>query len=98
MTKLFVVLLVVGVALWALLARSRGSRPGGRRDDRAAAAPPPPGAAGRAAQDMVRCARCGLHLPAADAVQAGGQAYCGAEHASAVVERAPSNSESRRGC
>lgn len=82
MTKLLVVLLVVAVGLWALLARSRGSgrRGGTQRDGQAAAAAPAPSAS---AQDMVRCAHCGLHLPAADAVQVGTRSYCGAEHAAA---------------
>jgi len=32
-------------------------------------------------QDLVRCARCGVHLPRAEARLAGGLAYCGEEHA-----------------
>jgi uncharacterized protein len=32
-------------------------------------------------QDLVRCARCGVHLPRAEAREAGGQLYCGEEHA-----------------
>ncbi|MCK9529638.1 MAG: hypothetical protein M0R77_03610 [Gammaproteobacteria bacterium] len=28
----------------------------------------------------VRCARCGIHLPAGDAVTRDGQAYCSQEH------------------
>jgi uncharacterized protein len=88
MTKLLVVLLVVAVALWALLGRKRGAgreRGSGARPDAPSAAPPPvsaPSPAG-SAQDMVRCAHCGLHLPAPDAVQSGGHLYCGAEHAAA---------------
>lgn len=84
MTKLLVVLVVVAVALWALLSRNRRPvRPGEAearpRAQDAAKAPASPASA----QDMVRCAHCGLHLPAADAVQAGGRPYCGAEHAAA---------------
>ena len=30
--------------------------------------------------DMVRCARCGLHVPTAEAVSAGGQWYCCEAH------------------
>lgn len=82
MTKLLVVLVVVAVALWALLSRNRGSgRPGGARRPAQDAAKAP--ASPASAQDMVRCAHCGLHLPAADAVQAGGRPYCGSEHAAA---------------
>jgi uncharacterized protein len=31
--------------------------------------------------DLVACARCGMHLPRAEAHLAGGLAYCGEEHA-----------------
>jgi uncharacterized protein len=31
--------------------------------------------------DLVRCARCGVHLPRAEAHLAGGLTYCGEEHA-----------------
>lgn len=82
MTKLLVVLVVVAVGLWALLWRTRGPRrPGGAQGQAPDAAKAP--ASGASAQDMVRCAHCGLHLPAADAVQAGGRPYCGSEHAAA---------------
>lgn len=30
--------------------------------------------------DMVRCAHCGLHLPASDAVQGASALYCSTEH------------------
>jgi len=32
-------------------------------------------------QDLVRCARCGVHLPRDEAREAGGRLYCGEEHA-----------------
>ena len=32
-------------------------------------------------QDLVACARCGMHLPRAEAREAGGRLYCGEEHA-----------------
>lgn len=31
-------------------------------------------------QEMVRCAHCGLHLPAAEALVHAGQPYCSAAH------------------
>jgi uncharacterized protein len=31
-------------------------------------------------QQMVRCARCGLHLPQQDALPAGDQFFCSEEH------------------
>ena len=35
----------------------------------------------QAGGELVRCARCGLHLPRSEARQAGGALYCGEEHA-----------------
>ncbi len=35
---------------------------------------------GRAAEDMVRCAQCGVHLPKGESVQEDGLFFCGAEH------------------
>lgn len=32
------------------------------------------------AEDMVRCAQCGVHLPKGESVQADGQFFCSAEH------------------
>ena len=32
------------------------------------------------AEDMVRCAHCGVHLPKGESIQAGGHFFCGAEH------------------
>lgn len=31
--------------------------------------------------DLVACARCGVHLPRAEAREAAGRLYCGEEHA-----------------
>jgi uncharacterized protein len=31
--------------------------------------------------ELVRCARCGVHLPRSEAREAGGALYCGEEHA-----------------
>ena len=85
MTKFLVVLLVVVVVLWALLKRPRGARRERAASGRGpASAPPPPSAAPKqSAQDMVRCAHCGVHLPASDAVRSGVHSYCCAEHAAA---------------
>ena len=35
---------------------------------------------GAAAEDMVRCAHCGVHLPKGESVQADGNFFCGAGH------------------
>lgn len=32
------------------------------------------------AEDMVRCAHCGVHLPKGESVQEDGHFFCGAEH------------------
>ncbi len=32
------------------------------------------------AEDMVRCAHCGMHLPKGESIEAGGQFFCGTEH------------------
>jgi len=32
------------------------------------------------AEDMVRCAHCGVHLPKSESILAGGNFFCGAEH------------------
>jgi uncharacterized protein len=32
-------------------------------------------------QDLVSCARCGMHLPRSEAREAGGRVFCGEEHA-----------------
>lgn len=39
-----------------------------------------PGQDKTVAEDMVRCAHCGVHLPKGESVQADGQFFCGAEH------------------
>ena len=63
-------LVVIGVALWMLGLRVRGSG-GASRKQR----PPAP-----VAVSMVECAHCGLHLPVADAVAEGSRLYCSDEH------------------
>lgn len=65
---LFLALVLLAVWLW---------RSGRRNDHRAdeAAAPPPQGP-----QEMVRCTRCGLHLPRSDAVVGRIGLYCSEEH------------------
>ncbi len=32
------------------------------------------------AEDMVRCAQCGMHLPRSEGIEANGQFFCGTEH------------------
>ena len=73
--KYLLVLLVVGVGLWMLLARLRGDAPQ-RKEGR----PLPPSAKPGAPLEMVECAHCGLHLPAADALADGSRLYCSDAH------------------
>lgn len=50
-----------------------GSAAGARRPSKPAAV--------RQAEQMVRCAHCGIHLPRSEAVLSAGETYCGQEHA-----------------
>ncbi len=65
-------LLVVGVMViyWVVRASLR------RRRDRDLAAKQ----SQTIADDMVRCADCGVHLPRSESLAARGQFYCSAEH------------------
>jgi uncharacterized protein len=42
--------------------------------------PPKSSADPAAAEKMVRCAQCGIHLPQADSVSAGQEYFCSEEH------------------
>ena len=65
-----VILLVLGLLLvyWVLKGYLR-------RVDRAG--PKPPAAGG---EDMVQCARCGVHLPRSESITTQGMSYCSPEH------------------
>jgi len=64
--------LVLGFVAWWLLRPRRKLPP---RADAAPATPPVP------AETMVDCARCGLHLPASEALpDAHGRTYCSSAH------------------
>lgn len=71
--KYLLVLLVIAIAV--------GIWRSNRRAEREAAPPhrPAPPPAGEPAR-MLSCAHCGLHLPAADALQGHRGAYCSPEH------------------
>ncbi|AYZ67281.1 deaminase [Burkholderia multivorans] len=47
-----------------------------------------PGGAQPLPEPMVRCAECGVHAPKGDAVVAGGEYFCSAEHAQRHAARA----------
>lgn len=42
--------------------------------------PPPDSSASPLAEDMVRCAQCGVHVPKGECVQAQGRSFCSAAH------------------
>jgi uncharacterized protein len=79
--KFILFLVAVFVLLWLLrnaLGRRDGTRP----------APPPEA---RAAQPIVACAFCGLHLPRDEALPGRGGVFCGEPHRAAFEkEQAPS--------
>ena len=69
MGKLVVLILLVVVAVWLVRRALR------------AANPPDPAQGRPIQQDLVACARCGLHLPRSEARESAGELYCGEEHA-----------------
>jgi uncharacterized protein len=68
--RFLVLVLLVVLAVWLIRRALRGARPGA-----------PAQKAGAVQQDLVSCARCGMHLPRAEARESGGRLYCGEEHA-----------------
>jgi uncharacterized protein len=76
--KYLLVFIVLFIAIWLF-------RKGQREDEREAARkarPAPPAAQPTvgAPQAMLRCAHCGLHLPATDAIAGPSGIYCSAAH------------------
>ena len=65
-----IILLVLGLLLvyWILKSYRRRVERG---------EPPPPAAGG---EDMVRCARCGVHLPRSEGITTQARFYCSPEH------------------
>ena len=70
MGKLLVLILLVVLAVWVIRRAFSASRPAGKPQQQPLEQ-----------QDLVRCARCGVHLPRSEARQAEGRLYCGEEHA-----------------
>lgn len=78
MTRLLLLLAIaVGVILWWKHSQ-RGRRSG------AAPSEAPPSAM---PESMLRCAECGLHLPASQALPGRGGSFCSAEHREAFEAR-----------
>ncbi len=65
LARLFILAVLVGLALYVWRAW---------RDARRKAST-------RTIEDMVRCARCGMHVPRAEARMVDGKGYCSAAHA-----------------
>ncbi len=66
MGRLLVLILLVVAAVWLVRRALRAGKPGVK--------PPVQG-------DLVACARCGMHLPRAEARESDGRLFCGEEHA-----------------
>ena len=69
MGRLVVLILLVVLAVWAIRRALRASRTGEAQKQHPVQ------------QDLVRCARCGVHLPRSEARLAEGRLFCGEEHA-----------------
>lgn len=67
MGKYLVLIAVALLVYWIVRASWRRRSPGNR-------AKPP------AAENMVRCAECGIHLPRGESLMVRGQFYCCSEH------------------
>ena len=71
-------LLVIFIAIYLLLKYYRKRV---RKDDA------PGASASGQAQDMVRCAHCGVHLPQHESILAGDQRYCSEAHRRAHADQ-----------
>jgi uncharacterized protein len=68
--RLIVLILLAVLTVWLIRRALRASK----RGEEGQARPPEVG-------DLVKCARCGVHLPRSEARLADGQLFCGEEHA-----------------
>lgn len=76
MKYLLLLLLLAGLFFVLGAKRARPREPESRKP----APPPPP-------RDMVRCAECGMHLPADEALPGLGGVFCSAEHRASFEAR-----------
>jgi len=70
MGKVLVLILFVVLAVWLIRRAFRATRATGQ-----------PQKQPLEQQDLVSCARCGVHLPRSEARQLDGRLFCGEEHA-----------------
>ncbi len=68
MSKIVILVIAFAASLWLLRGLRKRSK-----DEVSASAPPD-------AEAMVRCARCGVHLPRGEAVMSRQRFFCSAEH------------------
>ena len=76
MGRLLILILIVVAAVWLVKRALAGKRP------EVARKPPVDG-------ELVSCARCGVHLPRAEARSAGERLFCSEEHARLGPARPP---------
>ena len=69
MGRLLVLILLVVLAVWAIRRALRASRAADQPEKRPIEQ-----------QDLVRCARCGVHLPRGEGITTQGHYYCSPEH------------------
>lgn len=77
MLKVLLLLVLVAIGIWMLTTKSRIAR---RQDKPVSGENPAHAGTASDPQAMVRCAHCGLHLPAVDALSVGAESYCGEPH------------------
>lgn len=66
----YLLLIVVGFVAWAVF----------RAYQRSLNKPRRPATSAPAAEDMVKCAHCGVNLPRSEAIYSGGDFFCTPEH------------------
>lgn len=76
---------VLLLALLGLLFFILGAKRGRPRDDSEARSPAPP----NRPKAMLRCAECGMHLPADEALPGKGGVFCSAAHRAGFEARQP---------
>ena len=86
--KYLLVLAVLWVAIWLWRKNRREEMQDAMRERAARQAQQRTPAPAGAPQAMVRCAHCGLHLPATEAIAApGGAVYCSTAHREAATQQ-----------